>query len=103
MRSIARRIARLEAFSAGFQPGHGRGGRWRSREQFLPSMHVRFGNLRRLPEDYQGQRHSEFARCLPDQDGREWVEYVEVPGPEPSQPPRDPWLPISIDVIFFDS
>ena len=103
MKSIARRIAKLEAaLSTGSQPEPLRGWRWRSRAQFHPSIHVRYGNLIRLPEDYQGERHSEFARCLPDEDGRECVEYVEVPGPAPSRPPADPWLPTCIDVIFVD-
>src|ERR1700693_3293735 len=102
IKSIARRIAKLEALSTGPPPEHWRGGRWKSRAQFHPSIHVRYGNLIRLPEDYQGERHSEFVRCLPDEDGRECVEYVEVPGPAPSQPPRDPRLPTCIVVIYVD-
>jgi hypothetical protein len=51
VKSITRRIARLEALSPSPQPKHWRGGRWRSRAPFHPSIHMRFGNLRRLPED----------------------------------------------------
>jgi hypothetical protein len=101
MRSIARRLARLEALSPGFQPGHGRGGRW-SRGQFHPPLHFRYGNLRRLPEDYQGERHREIAKYLPARNGQEWVEFVEVPGPPPNQPPPDPWLPRCINVVFVE-
>jgi hypothetical protein len=101
MRSIARRIARLEALSPGFQPGHGRGGRW-SRGQFHPPMHFRFGNLRRLPEGHQGERHVEIAKYLPAINGQEWVEFVEVPGPGPNQPPPDPWLPRCVNVVFVE-
>jgi hypothetical protein len=65
-------------------------------------MHVRFGNLRRLPEDYQGERHIEIAQCLPERDGQEWVEFVEVPGPPPSRQPPDPRLPRCINVVFVE-
>jgi hypothetical protein len=65
-------------------------------------MHVRYGNLRRLPEDYQGERHREIAQWLPARDGQEWVEFVEVPGPAPSLQPRDPRLPICINVAFVE-
>jgi hypothetical protein len=44
-------------------------------------LQVRFGNLRRLPENYQGERHTEIARCLPDRNGQKWVEFTEMPGP----------------------
>jgi hypothetical protein len=53
-------------------------------------MHVRFGNLRRLPEDYQGERHREIAQWLPARDGQEWVEFVEVPGPRRAGMRRPP-------------
>src|ERR1700674_2229912 len=100
MRSIARRLARLEALSPGFQPGHARGGRW-SHGQFHPPLRFRCVNLRRLPEDYQGERHREIAKYLPAINGEECVEFVEVPGPPPSQPPADTWLPRSINVFFI--
>jgi hypothetical protein len=102
IKSIARRIAKLEALSTGPQPEHWRGGRWGSRAEFHLSIHVRFANLRRLREDYQGERHLEIAKCLPAINGQEWVEYVEVPGPPPSRQPPNPWLPTCIDVIFVD-
>jgi hypothetical protein len=101
MRSIARRIARLEALAPGFQPEQGRGGRW-FRGQFHPPLRFRCGNLRRLPEDYQGERHVEIAKYLPARNGQEWVEFVEVPGPGPNQPPPDPWLPRCINVIYVE-
>jgi hypothetical protein len=49
---------------------------------------VRFGNLRRLPEDYRGERHRKIVKHLPDRNGQEWVEFEEVPGPAPSAPPE---------------
>jgi hypothetical protein len=55
-----------------------------------------------LPEDYQGERHREIAQYLPAINGQEWVEFVEVPGPPPSQPPADPWLPTCINVVFVE-
>jgi ParB-like chromosome segregation protein Spo0J len=36
------------------------------------------------------------------EDLQEWVEFVEVPGPPPSQPPADPWLPTCINVVFVE-
>ena len=100
MKSIARRIAKLEALAQGPPLGHWHGGRWRSGVQFQPSIQVRYGHLRRLPEDHKGERHSEFVRCFLGEDGRERVEYVEVPGPAPIEPPAGPWLPTVIDVIY---
>jgi len=100
MKDIARRIAKLELSMA--PPRERRlGWRWRSRATFHPPIHFRFGYLRRLPENYQGERHTEIARHLPTINGQEWVEFVEVPGPEPSQPP-DPWLPRWIHVVFVE-
>jgi len=45
---------------------------------------LRFGKLRRLPPEYQGERHVVIAKQLPSKGGREWVEYEEVPGPDPN-------------------
>jgi hypothetical protein len=101
IKSVARRIAKLEALS-GPQPEHWRGRRWGSRAQFHPSIHVRFGNLRRLSEDYQGERHIEITRSLPAINGQEWVEFVEVPGPQPSRQPPNPGFPRCINVVFID-
>ena len=46
----------------------------------------RLGYLRRLPEDYKGERHVVVAKQLPSQNGQDWVEFEEVPGPEPLDP-----------------
>ena len=102
MKSIARRIAKLEALSPNPQPEHWRGGRWRIRALFHPSIHVRLGNLRRLPEGHQGERHVEIAKYLPAINGQEWVEFVEAPGPGPNQPPPDPWFSTCFNVIFVE-
>jgi len=102
MKSIAQRIAKLEALSPGPQPEYRRSWRWRSRAPFHPPIHLRFGNLHRLPKDHQGERHIEIAQCLPERNGQEWVEFVEVAGPRPNQPPPDPWLPRCINVIFVE-
>jgi hypothetical protein len=47
---------------------------------------IRFGHLKRLPPEYQGDRHVIFARQLPNQGDQEWVEFEEVPGPDPKPP-----------------
>ncbi len=104
MRSIARRIAKLEvALSPQYEPEYWPDRRGRtSRAPFHPTLRLRFGNLRCLPPDYQGERHVVIAKRLPDQGDQEWVEFEEVPGPAPSEPPQDPrlkWL----DVVFVGS
>jgi hypothetical protein len=99
-----RRIQRLEAgVSPACRSDCGRGPRsnrrLKSRPACLPIIRLRFGNLRRLPPDYQGERHRVIAERLPDRDGREWVEYEEVPGPPPMLPPQDHHI-LQINVVF---
>ena len=55
------------------------------------NIRVRFGNLKRLPPEYKGERHVIIARHLPNRGDQEWVEFEEVPGPPPAEqePPRD--------------
>jgi len=69
----------------------------------LQLVRVRYGTLRRLPADYKGERHVIVSSQLPNQNGHEWVEFEEVPGPHPN-PPQQPAqrgsLPIHIDVHF---
>ena len=87
LKSIARRIAKLEAaLSPRREREDGRGRRRGARSH--PSLQVLLGNLRYLPEDYQGERHIEIARCLPDHHGWKWVEFAEVPGPPPNLRPE---------------
>jgi len=50
----------------------------------VPESKLRFGHLRPLPKDYQGERHTVIAKHLPNQGDQEWVEFEEVPGPAPS-------------------
>jgi len=67
---------------------------------------VRFGDLRRLPQDYKGERHVVVGKQLPSKNGQEWVEFEEVPGPDPNpqqQPPRLGSVPTHIDVLFVAS
>jgi hypothetical protein len=47
-------------------------------------IQIRFGYLRRLPAEYVGERHAVVVKELPRQNGQEWVEFEEVPGPDPS-------------------
>src|SRR4051794_8886643 len=102
VKSIARRIAKLELALAPWadskpRPGSGWG---RSGASSPAPIQVRFGNLCRLPADYQGERHTVLTKSLPDRNGQKWVEFEEVRGPAPSEPPRDPRLPMLIDVVF---
>ena len=48
------------------------------------TLKTRFGNLRRLPPDYVGERHMVIAKHLSSRSGQEWVEFEESPGPDPS-------------------
>jgi hypothetical protein len=44
-----------------------------------------YGHLKRLPPDYVGERHSVITKHLGIRNGQEWVEYEEVPGPDPER------------------
>jgi len=99
MRSIARRIAKLETdqtlqYETEYWP------RRRRRGFPAPPMQVRFGKLHRLPPDYQGERHVVVAKSLPAKNGQEWVEFAEVPGPDPSPPAPDRRPVRCMDVVF---
>jgi hypothetical protein len=45
---------------------------------------VRLGELRRLPPDYEGEKHIVVAKHLGENNGFEDVEFEEVPGPDPA-------------------
>ena len=61
-------------------------------------LKIRFGNLRRLPQDFRGERHMVIAKHLPSRSGQEWVEFEEIP--EPAQcPDLDEYL----NVVFVSS
>ena len=68
------------------------------------TVKLRFGHLKRLPRDYQGERHVIITRELPKQGDQEWVEFEEVPGPDPD-PPRHPTRgsPHRIDIMFVEA
>ena len=80
--TLVSRLERLEARSESLQP-----------------IRIRYGHLRQLPADYKGERHVVVTKQLPSQDGREWVEFEEVPGPAPVHecPPPDTH---TVDVHF---
>jgi hypothetical protein len=52
------------------------------------STKVRMGHLKRLPREYTGERHVIVAKELPNVGNQEWVEFEEVPGPDPNPPQR---------------
>ena len=65
------------------------------------SIRLRFGNLKQLPHEYQGERHVIVARELPNRGDQEWVEFEEVPGPDPSPPQHSArGIPDRLDVKF---
>jgi hypothetical protein len=64
-------------------------------------LKVRFGHLKRLPPEYKGERHVIVARELPKQGDQEWVEFEEVPGPNPNPPQcRTRGTPDRLDVML---
>ena len=74
------------------------------RAEAVRPIRIRFGNLRRLPEDYKGERHVVVTKELPSQSGQEWVEFEEVPGPDPnSRAEFNGGLSRGIDVMFVDT
>ncbi len=83
------RLARLERHAAAAEP---------------LVVKVRFGNIRRLPPDYAGERHVAITKQLPNNGNQEWVEYEEVPGPDPSPPEKLTHAPLRyVNVIFVGS
>jgi hypothetical protein len=44
---------------------------------------LRFGRLKRRTPEYTGERHMIVTREVPKQGDQQWVEFEEVPGPEP--------------------
>ena len=65
------------------------------------TIRFRFGNLKRLPRDYHGERHIIVTRELPKRGDREWVEFEEVPWPDPDPPQRRTHgSPHRIDIMF---
>ena len=64
---------------------------------------LRLGHLKRLPREYQGERHVIVARELPKQGDQEWVEFEEVPGPDPDPPEQSArGAPRRLDVMFVE-
>jgi hypothetical protein len=61
-------------------------------------MKLRFGNLKCLPKDYQGERHVERGKFLGNRGDQEWFEFEEVPGPDPNPPQRG--FPTSMNIVF---
>ena len=47
----------------------------------IPQVCLQYGWLRKLPLDYQGERHIEIVERLAIREDLEWIEAVEVPGP----------------------
>jgi hypothetical protein len=101
MRSLARRIAKLEVTpwlcpETEPWPGRrGKRGRWRSPSK----LEVRLINSRRsLPEAYQGERHVEYVEC-PLRPG--WFDEIEVPGPAPSEPLVERDI-VCLNVVFVE-
>jgi len=70
--------------------------RLESRSEGVRPIKLRIGHVRCLPKEYSGERHLAIAKHLPSQFGHEWVEYEEVPGPDPN-PAQESGLPEYIE------
>jgi hypothetical protein len=66
-------------------------------------VQVRFREAPGLPIGYKGERHIVVTKQLPSQNGQEWVEFEEVPGPDPNPPElaeHKRGVPTLISVMF---
>ena len=63
---------------------------------------VRFGKLKRLPQDYQGERHVVISKHLASKGDQEWVEFDELPGPDPSRT-LELIGPQYMDIVFVEA
>ena len=81
--SLLSRLERLEVSSEALQP-----------------IRMRYGHLRQLSADYEGERQVVVTKQLPSQHGREWVEFEEVPGPAPVHECAPPDTAHIVDVDF---
>jgi hypothetical protein len=48
-------------------------------------LRLRLGHLKRLPRDYEGERHIVIAGQLPNKGDQEWAEFEERAGPIPTR------------------
>jgi hypothetical protein len=72
VRYRARLLARLERLELAATP--------------IPQVCLQYGWLRKLPRDYQGERHIEIVKRLSIQEGLEWVKAEGAPGPPNTVP-----------------
>ena len=66
-------------------------------------IRFQYEHLRRLPPDYLGEKRVVVTRQLPSEDGRDWVEFEEVPGPDPEPPLPPGRTPDLISVMFVEA
>lgn len=101
-----RRIQRLESLASAPDQseffGDYQSNRRRKWHPVLPVITVQYGRVRRLPADFQGERHIVVSEHLPDRNGQKWVEYAEVPSLPPSMPPTNPRR-LCINVMFVEA
>jgi hypothetical protein len=75
MRTILRRLQRIE-------------------NALVPSgdsgpLRVRYGELKPLPADYTGERHTVITNLRREPSGQEWCDFEERPGPKPQRDEDD--------------
>ena len=68
MRSLVSRLKRLERVE---------------RKLIRPRVVVQQGRIKQLPPDYKGERHVVVVSCAADENGRDFYEWEECPGPGP--------------------
>ncbi len=93
MRSVVSRLARLERLN---------------RMSTAPSrLRIRYGYLKKLPDDYTGPRHVVTMRRLPPEpgaySGEPWFEWEERPGPDPASDATGPSDDVVLQVCFVEA
>jgi len=68
LRSLVSRLKRLERVE---------------RKLIRPRVVIQNGHMKTLPADYTGERHVVTLSCAPDENGRDFYEWEERPGPGP--------------------
>ena len=64
---------------------------------------VRIGKLKRLSPEYAGERHTVISKTLSVENGKEWVEFEEVAGPDPNPMVPRRGAPDYINVVLVES
>jgi hypothetical protein len=66
-------------------------------------LRIQFGDLKTLPDDYIGPRHTVTVKHLPPQErGEDWFQWEERPGPEPASTATGPSGELVVRVSYVE-